>query len=376
MYEVTSTLLFLDKLFSMRNYLFVALLCVLPSLAGAQITITNADMPSVGDSVRISIAVTTGSVDHTLTDTNFVWDFSSLAPVAQERIEFITPTAFPLNFFSDFGVTNYTPDSLPGIGSLPTNFTDYYKSTSSSYRQVGSSFDFAPIGSFSIPIIYSSPDYVYEFPLNYGNVDTSDAAYSLTIPGLGFIGQDKHRESTVDGWGILITPFDTFQVLRIRSVVDATDTVSLDTTNPGFTIVRPTEVQYKWLAPGMKYPVLEVDCQVIASAEVISRIAYQDSLRDGVFQVAVSESTSGIQQFSVYPNPSSDVIVVEGDRNSMAGMGYQIIDVNGRMVQNGQFGPQNQNGRQEINVSALTPGIYFLQMNGEGTMQTLKIVID
>jgi len=301
----------------MKLHLLVcgALIC---SGLNAQITITSADMPVAGDSVRLSYAAGTGNVDHTLTGTNYLWDFSSLAPIAQERIDFNAPSAFPFAFMSDIAVTNYSPDSLPGIGTIPSQFTDYYKRSNSSYRQIGISFEFSQLINFPIPVIFSAGDTVYRFPLNYGNIDSCDAAYGFAIPGLGYLGQDRHRVNSVDGWGTLITPLDTYNVVRVRSVVNAIDTISLDTTNQtGFTIVRPTEVQYKWLASGMMLPVLEVDCQIIANAEVVTNVAYQDSLIDGLFQVAVQE-TADPSRLIVYPNPASgqlNVSIPESNNN-------------------------------------------------------------
>jgi hypothetical protein len=155
-----------------------ALIC---SGINAQITITSGDMPVAGDSVRLSYATGTGNVDHTLTGANYLWDFSSLAPSAQERIDFNAPSAFPFAFMSDIAVTNYSPDSLPGIGTIPSQFTDYYKRSNSSYRQIGISFEFSQLISFPIPVIFSAGDTVYRFPLNYGNIDSCDAAYVFPV---------------------------------------------------------------------------------------------------------------------------------------------------------------------------------------------------
>lgn len=350
---------------------------LLATILPAQVTITNADMPDAGDSVRVSYALTLGPVDHTLTDTNYVWDFSYLTPSAQERIEFIAPTAFPFNFLSDMGVVNQSPDSLPGLGAVPTNFTDYYKGTSSSFRQVGSTFDYAPIGSFSIPIIYNSPDYVYRFPLSYGSIDSCDASYGFSIPGIGYLGQDRHRVNTVDGWGTLITPLDTYQVIRVRSVVNATDTISLDTAQQtGYAIQRPTEIQYKWLAPGVKLPVLEVDCQVILNTEIVTGITYQDTLRDSLWQVDVPIVSSSLPGIVVYPNPASDIVYVQY-YNAVGGINaISIADIQGRTVYTETVSNQNSYGIQQIDVSDLSGGIYFLSIATANGMVVSRIVID
>src|SRR4026207_1599787 len=70
---------------SMKNLLLPALLLLgFPTLA--QITITSTDMPSTGDTIRVSVNNSIGSIDPENTDTNFVWDYTSLIPDSQ-RVE-------------------------------------------------------------------------------------------------------------------------------------------------------------------------------------------------------------------------------------------------------------------------------------------------
>lgn len=359
-----------------KNSLLFAFGLLLPVLAFSQVTITNSDMPDPGDSVRVSYANSLGSFDHTLSDTNYVWDVSFLTPNAQERIEFNNPTAFPFNLLSDLAVTNYSPDSLPLIGEIPSNFTDYYKSSNSSFRQVGLSFDFQQVLPISAPIIFSSADYVYRFPVAYGNIDSCDAAYGFPIPGLGYIGQDRHRVNVVDGWGTLITPLDTYQVVRMRTVLNITDTISLDTTNQtGFAIPRPTEVHYKWLAQGMKIPVLEIDCQILLNAEVVTNIQYQDTMQ-AVWQVSVMDQDQNTPQVTVYPNPASETVYVQYAQNGTGDVEIQLNDLTGRSFWNTTVQNANSGGIQVIDVSTLPAGIYLISVITETGKTVSKIIIN
>lgn len=361
----------------MKNSFPLAFGLLLPVLGLSQVTITHNDMPHAGDSVRVSYAASLGSADQTLTGANYVWDFSFLTPLAQERIEYITPAAFPFTFLSDMGVTNYSPDSLPFIGQLPTNFTDYYKSSNSSFRQVGITFDFPQLTSFSAPLIFTAADYVYRFPLNYGNMDSCNAAYALNVPGIGYIGQDRHRENHVDGWGTLITPLDTYQVVRVRSVLDMTDTVSLDTSNQtGYSIPRPTEVQYKWLAPGKKIPVLEIDCQVLFNAEVVTNIRFHDTLRPGLFQVSVADHNPNTPKVSVYPNPASETVYVQYQQNGTGDVLFIVNDLSGKCVMSENLQNAAPNGVQALNVAALPAGIYLVSVVTTAGKTVSKIIVD
>lgn len=350
----------------------IALSLIMCSGIQAQITITSADMPGAGDSVRLSYAAGTGNVDHTLTGTNYVWDFSSLTPIAQERTDFIQPSAFPFSFMSDVAVTNYSPDSLPVIGAVPTNFTDYFKAGSSSFRQIGFSFEMSQLISFPIPVIFSAGDTVYRFPLNFGNTDSCDAKYGFSIPGIGYLGQDRHRVNTVDGWGTLITPLDTYNVVRVRSVVNAVDTISLDTTNQtGFTIVRPAEVQYKWLANGKLLPVLEVDCQVIANAEVVTNVAYQDTLIDGLFQVNIHENPSDAEVL-VYPNPSSGLINVTVPGGAQNVQDIALYDLKGQRLDQTW---KSSGNTYSIDNEGLSSGMYMVRVVLDGSVIIRPVII-
>ncbi len=323
-------------------------------------------MPNQGDTIRVSYASSTANVNHTLSGANFTWNFSALTPNAQQVFEFATPTALPFNFTATYGVLNPSPDSLPFIGAIPTNFVDYYKNGSSGYRQVGSSFDYAPLGNFSIPIIYTSSDYVYRFPMNYNNIDSSDAAYSFQLPGVAYFGQERHRENRVDGWGTLITPFGTFQTLRVRSVVDAVDTVSFDTTGIGFSFPRPQLVEYKWLAQGGKIPILEVEAQVFNNTETVTNVIYRDSLRPNVFQVSVAEAQPQSRITALYPNPAQDQLNLFWSQPAASRARIEITDIHGRvLVQEDagrlQAGPQSR----VIDVATFNQGVYLIRVTDE-----------
>lgn len=341
----------------------------------SQITISNGDMPTAGDSVRVSIALGVGAVDHTLSGPNYLWDFSSLIPSAQQEYRYVSPTALPFNFLSTIAFLNPSPDSLPFVGNIPSNFTDYYKNGSSGFRRNGFSFDYTPLTSFSIPVIFSSSDYIYRFPLNYSDMDTSDASYTINFPPLPYIGQSIHRESNADGWGTLITPFGTFNCLREVSFVTTTDTVGLDSIN-GFSNVRPLTIEYKWLANGMKIPILEVDAQIILSAEVVTKVVYQDSLRSSLPQVGISESSPTISNIAVYPNPSNENCFVSYDLEKTSSVKIMLFDLSGRAILD--FGREiNLPGmhRKQLDFIGIESGIYLIKIESDGYSTTHPVVV-
>lgn len=328
----------------------------------AQITITSSDMPSVGDTLRVSIAQGTANVDHTLSGTNYLWDFSALTPVAQDLYKFNAPTAIPFNFLATYGLLNPTPDSIPFLGVIPSNFMDYFKNSSSSYRQVGSSFEYAPLGNFSVPILYSAADHVYDFPLNLNDIDTSNSEFSFGISGTFYLKEWRTRVNTVDGWGTLITPFGTFQSLRLRSVVEARDSISLDSTgNNSFVFNRPTTVQYKWLVNGGGVPYLQVDATVTGNTEIVNSVTYRDSMRDNVFQVGILDPQRSNASLTVFPNPTSNMLFVSANMPSGSETVVRVVDVTGRVLLQ-QHNSNLSNNIVAFDCSQLAGGVYFLQL--------------
>jgi hypothetical protein len=355
---------------------FLPALAALISVPGfSQITVTQADMPSAGDSMRVSFAAGVGSIDHTLSGPNYYWDFSSLMPVAQQEYRFDAPSAIPFNFLSTLSFVNPSPDSLPIVGNVPTNFTDYFKNGSSGYRQNGISFDYAPLTSFSIPVVFSQNDYVYRFPLNYGDIDSSDAAYAINFPPLPYIGQTIHRENNVDGWGTLITPYGTFMALRVVSAVQRIDTVGLDSVN-GFSNPRPLEMEYKWLTNGMKIPILEVDAQILFNTEVVTNVVYRDIYRSTLPQVGVEEQNSAIGQASVYPNPSSGSCYISFDAKSVEPVSIILTDISGRQVMDyGKTTVLPGMNSHLLDLNGIAPGAYLVNIISGDSRLTRRIII-
>jgi hypothetical protein len=341
----------------------------------AQITITSADMPQPGDSVRVSNATAT-SVNYMNTGPNVLWDFSSLVPNSQQMLRYIAPANLPFNIISTVSIVNPSPDSIPLLGAVPNNFTDYFKLGNSSYKQNGISFEYPAITSFAIPVLYSSSDYVYRFPMVFGNEDSCHAAYSVNIPNLAYVGEDIHRVNQVDGWGALITPFGIFNTLRVKSILDRTDTISLDTLGFGISIPRPTQIQYKWLAAGMKIPVLEIDADIILNNEVVSKITYQDSLRDSVMQVGIAPVFQNISGTIIFPNPANGNSSLYYQLSNSSTVEIYLTDLTGRKIETIANGFENSGSHiQPIDLNGINAGLYFVQIVSGSSTTTQKIVV-
>lgn len=85
---------------------------------------------------------------------------------------------------------------------------------------------------------------------------------------------------------------------------------------------------------------------------------------------ALSRDDFFANNFSMYPNPSTGIVNL-ASKNTMAINTIQITDLNGRVVRN-----INANGVSEtqINISELTSGVYFLNVQTDSGTGVTKIV--
>lgn len=248
----------------------------------AQITITSADMPNVNDEVVLGVKQSLTGFNPALTGPNYTWDYSVLVSDSQRVEKIVNPssTGYPfVGFISTYAMVNYNPDVFPYalLGTAPTNNYNFYKKQT---NQLTINVQGSTTGSTPLPIVQNPADVIYRFPLTYGNKDSSNSGYKNTLPGLGYFEKKQKRVNTVDGWGTLITPYGTFNTVRVKSVITVVDSIHSDSLGFGFSIPLPTRYEFKWLANGSKLPILEIDATGLLNTSVltVNNVLYQDSL--------------------------------------------------------------------------------------------------
>ncbi|MCB0482087.1 MAG: T9SS type A sorting domain-containing protein [Flavobacteriales bacterium] len=83
--------------------------------------------------------------------------------------------------------------------------------------------------------------------------------------------------------------------------------------------------------------------------------------------VGFNEPSSAFNS-NIYPNPTSQFIHIELSQNQT--LEYSFLNLNGQSLLQGNFEQSTQ-----INVSNLPNGLYFLHLQGEGILETRKIVV-
>jgi len=335
------------------SLLFATLLCA-PSVVLAQISIDEADMPSTGDTLQYSVGFDIG-IDVDDTGPNHIWDFSNLFPISMSADTFVSVSSTPFLyqfFFNNqflYPAHNAT-EAVKGTdidlaGTTFDNLYDYYKNDGGSYKKVGfgATINGIPLSIRNVPI-----DHVYMFPLNYGNVDSSYSEFAVAVPLLGFYGSNQWRHNEVDGWGSITTPYGTFDAIRVKSTINATDTIYIDALQFGLSIPRPETVEYKWLAQNEGIPVLEINTLF----GIPTTIKYKD---DDDFSTSIASSQE--EDLHLYPNPAKDQLNFRVGQDQL-GATIEVFDMNGRLVEQ-SIAYELQN---ELDLSTLPTGQYVLRM--------------
>ena len=340
-------------------------LCIAFS-AEAQITITNADMPSSGDTIRLSLSTQFTGLTPELTDSNYTWDYSTLVSSSQTVDTFVSVLSTGLYAFYFTGASfaqksNTPPLTLMGI-TVDYQY-DFYGKNASAYTQwgLGASVSGLPLGMVNTP-----KDTLYRFPLDYMNVGNTSSTFAATVPGIGYYGGERNRIDTVDGWGTLTTPYGTFSVLRVKSVVNETDSIFLTSLGFGLSFPVPERVEYKWLANGKKVPLLQIN----TSGGIINQVIYRDSLRSVV--TGVKNVTAAEDFVTLFPNPATNMLNVGcNPRDEIRTL--CIFNLAGLKLSERTLEKNNQT--VQLDISTLASGIYFLKVStvmGEANRMFVK----
>jgi len=342
-----------------KNLSLFILVVFVQSFSVAQITITKYDMPSANQNFVLRGANSTAQDDYQLSGASKTWNFTHLIPTDTQTVECLPILgAGPIIvYFLSFPTATYATkgDDLPLPAQSPitvTNLYNFYKASNSTFSILGFG---ASISGIPTPIQYDTVDVVYNFPMNFGDIQVNRSQFTVNLPTVGGIVETRRRTNSVEGWGTLKLPNGMdYEVLKVKSVSEIIDVVFA--TINGFPIEFPldrNETEYKWLAAGSGIPLLQINTTNVQGQENVSSIAFK-----------FTPDLSGLpeynsSQFSSFPNPAQQSICINGKSTQI-----QIIDVLGKIVFEQSYNTTENNSL--IDVSRLSNGVYWLRnFNGK-----------
>jgi hypothetical protein len=335
----------------MKKLYYIILFSLIVNISFAQITITQADMPAVNDTIRYTNApITNLNFVPTNTGANKTWDFSTLGYTSQDvnvyKSSFSTP--YLLYFLNKIGL------KIPDIGFTGfqlTNMYAFYTKSAALFKNEGLGYTYnnAPLANS-----YIDDDEIYQFPLQFNRRDSSTFYFDFKLLDLTNnlnYAQNGYRINEVDGWGSITTPYKNYpSVLRIKSKIQTYDTITVS----GFPIVtRRTAIEYKWLSNTEKIPVLEISGIEVGANFTPTTVRYRDRFRQ---LTGINDLDSATKMgFTVYPNPANKEIIVQ--RNTEGSQRLSILNSMGQVVL------QKEIGRvQNIDTQSLDAGLHFVKI--------------
>jgi hypothetical protein len=344
----------------------------------AQPTINKSDMPVVGDTIRVNNSLSVNGDNYDTTGVNYTWNLSNLTSSSQSVDTFKNVLSTSIIYYVYFtGLANLA-ENAPNMVSINTpllpvtitNVYDFFDNSTASFSQLGFG---AKFNGTPLPVKYSNPDVQLVFPLTYGEKDSCDFSYNVNIPSFGYYGEKEHRVNCVDGWGTIINPIDTFQAMRVRSVVTAHDTIHVDTLINYGTSFNYTTTEYKWYAYKMGVPVMDISVRTGTGAS--TTIVYPNEPKN---TTGIKADDSPCFILGLYPNPVNENTNLYFSLAKPSQLEVNITDLLGRNIKTiaSKEYPEGFNSVPlDISGMNLGKGIYFVRVNSVNSSKIIKLEV-
>ncbi len=257
------------------------LMWLISFVAYPQTAITQADLPSLNDTLRYSIANHTPGIDFQETGENFTWDFSMLLPLDQGVEQYISVSSYNTLLGFVFGSSSF---ASPIDGQLPleeveadaNDFHAVYLKNEQAFTQEGYFFSMDDV---PVPLKYTSKDVIYRLPIEYDQYDSTAFAANLASGDTIFYARQGYRINETDGWGMITTPYGRFDCLRVKTTLYEEDSLYMASLPEPLSIKRTTII-FKWLAKDEKFPVMEASFSLSDDGTLIPfSLRYRDVYR-------------------------------------------------------------------------------------------------
>jgi len=241
------------------------------ALVQAQITITTADAPAIGDVFVQSADTILNQYTIGEAGPNRVWDFRSLIAASNDTLRFIATADAPKN--------ELFPDAS-FAGQIDSIYT-YAQANDQGLYFLGIVSDFFDVDTFfalrfdPVPRLLAYPTTSTTAYVDTSKFDVSD--FSDVFSDSVRITQEEFNHVTVDGFGTLQMPSGDFDVLRQQRMVITFDTVVVRNNGIWIPIEQrvDTTFTYEWLAKEAKGPILTITTNAggeITDVDFISNI--------------------------------------------------------------------------------------------------------
>jgi len=302
------------------------------------------------DSATASQASITGNSAGT------VWDFSNIILV-DDSGQFDTEVIDIANssFSADFPSAKYHENFNSGVQSFFVNETD---------KVITHGFVFSSGGSDYI-IKYNVDSLEgLTFPIAYGNSTSDIISGEAVVPFFGSVAIAGTADMTVDGLGELKLPGNNYSnTLRVKTIENLSGSTILGQAE----ITRTTYAYYHTATS--KFPLFiygDIVLTVQNNGTIYLKMVWSKDANPNY--VAIEDSNSELIKVNIYPNPASESVLVDVNKS---GTKIEILNTIGKVV----FTKASSSLKNNLDVSSLSSGVYFIRITEGNSMFTKKLII-
>ena len=347
----------------------------------AQITITNAVFPAVGDTLFYAVDNQPTGIVMTAPGFDQQWDFSNLQSSFTFEQVFQDAQAGP-DYSSFPSATLYYQTDTPEVDA-------YLKVSAQNVSVLGIAGPDPSLLNLDLIAHYNPPIVQSRAPLNFFDINQINSGLLLPfspsiLPGVGQlpINADSmrlrvafNRIDVVDAWGSLSIPGGTFDVLREKRTQYRETRLDGKISPLGWLDITDLAVQY------LQLPTLGVDTTVTyyfwndQSKEPIA-ICTTDNSQLLVVNVQYKnvDLTSGINKveqevadLNLFPNPAEDVLQIRASNLDGGDYTVQIFNLLGQEMYGRSRNIASGPLEETLDVSSLEKGLYVCKLsNGNG----------
>lgn len=211
---------------------------------------------------------------------------------------------------------------------------------------------------------YQDPEYVFQFPITYGDslVDAYHSTY--TISGMP---ASRNGLSTIEvvGYGTLMLPgaVTVNNAMLVKNHIQQIDSVDVGT----WSVTNFDLTYYHFYAAGYHGFVLQMFSGTATPGGPVSGGLYHELLSGaGIKMEEVGN------EFEIYPNPVSQQFTINNLSGILlAGKEYKIVNFLGEVMENGII----TTGNQSFDVTGYSKGLYILSINGENVQVVKRFIV-
>lgn len=284
---------------------------------------------------------------------NVTWNLSALTDDSTQVLSFVAPQGTPA--YASFPASTVAQPSEGGD-------LTYFNCTANGVDLLGTT-------AGADLVVYQDGERILSYPCAFNSQWQDAFSASFTVLGLT-IDRAGTITGNADGYGSVVLPYGTVSnVLRVRTTELYTDVTPFGDIGYDFD-------SYYYYKPGVHVPVAAVRDYAI-DAFGNPQVAQSAEWLDESF-VGMADAFRYAIGIDLFPNPTHTNVAVIFGADGAKGLRMELVDAAGRVVLRQDLGRVMAGiQRQDLDVSALAPGLYNVHISdGLGGQGVKRLVIE